>query len=95
VEEDLCGSQPEIKDESDQKGGLTAREKEFNHGRRSYSDGYRHSFAGCNFLELLAVGKAAHSRSEDVAFNCSHFRFGKYPAAAFSQIERITLVQKA
>ena len=94
VEEGLCGSQPESKDGTDQKGGLTAREEEFNHGRRNYSDGYRHSFVGCDFLELLAVGKPAHSRSEDVAFDCHHFRFGKRPVAAISQIERIS-VQKA
>jgi hypothetical protein len=72
---------------------LTAK-KEFNHGRRNYSDRYRHSFAGCDFLELLAVGKPAHSRSEDVAFDCCHFCYGKYPVAAFSQIERITPLQK-
>jgi hypothetical protein len=88
------GSQLEIKDESDQKSGLTARENEFHHGRRNYSDGYRHSFASRDFLELLAVGKPAHSRSQDVAFDCRHFRFGKHPVAAFSQIERISLSKK-
>jgi hypothetical protein len=29
-----------------------------------------------------------------MAFDCRHFRFGKYPVAPFSQIERITPIQK-